>query len=326
MNYTLAIVLATALCAVCACAAETVAQKVPVILDTDIGDDIDDSWALVMLLKSPQFDVKLVTTTFGKSEYRAKIIAKILTLAKRSDVAIGLGARGRTGTGGQESWVRDYNLGSYAGTIHEDGVQALIDTLNASPHTVTLISIGPSNTVAAALERQPAIASKAIFVGMQGAVLKGYDGGPVSAEWNVKTNIPASKKVLLAPWKQTFITPLDTCGLVKLSGQRFQTLCESHDELVKALLENYRIWAGKARLSDLKSSSVLFDTVAVYLANPEAKPLLGIEELSITVNDAGTTAIDPAGVKMNVATTWKSLDDYCDLLVKTLQQPAVAKP
>ena len=49
--------------------------RVPVVLDTDIGDDIDDTWALVTLLKCPQFDLKLVTTTFGKAEYRAKISA-----------------------------------------------------------------------------------------------------------------------------------------------------------------------------------------------------------------------------------------------------------
>ena len=37
--------------------------KTPVILDTDIGGDIDDTWALVMLLKSPELDPKLITTT-----------------------------------------------------------------------------------------------------------------------------------------------------------------------------------------------------------------------------------------------------------------------
>jgi len=83
-------------------------DKIPVIFDTDIGDDIDDTWALTMLLKSPQFDVKLVTTTYGKAEYRAKILAKMLTVAGRTDVAVGLGAGGRDGVGGQQAWVKDY--------------------------------------------------------------------------------------------------------------------------------------------------------------------------------------------------------------------------
>jgi len=294
-------------------------KRVPVVLDTDIGDDIDDTWALTMILKSPQLDLKLVTTTYGKAEYRAKIVAKLLTLAKRTDVAVGLGAGGRTGNGGQQEWVKDYDLKSYAGKVHEDGVQALIDLLTAAPEPLTIISIGPTNTLAAALEKQPAIAAKGIYVGMQGSVRKGYDGNKTPCpEWNVKASIPASQKTLLAPWKQCVITPLDTCGLVRLDGQRFQTLCDSNDELVKALLENYRMWAKKKQVSELKGSSVLFDTVAVYLAYPEAKPLLEQEDLNITVTKDGMTAIDAAGVKMSVATAWKDLNAYRDLLVKVL--------
>ena len=64
--------------------------RIPVIFDTDIGDDIDDTWALCLLLKSPQLDLKLVTTTYGKAEYRAKIIARLLTVAKRTDIPVGL--------------------------------------------------------------------------------------------------------------------------------------------------------------------------------------------------------------------------------------------
>ena len=50
-------------------------DKIPVILDTDIGGDIDDTWALVMMLKSPELDVKLVTTDTGNTTYRAKVAA-----------------------------------------------------------------------------------------------------------------------------------------------------------------------------------------------------------------------------------------------------------
>ena len=73
-----------------------VAAKTPVILDTDIGDDIDDTWALAMLLRSPELDPKLITTTYGKAEYRAKLIAKFLSTVGRTDIAVGLGAEDAT--------------------------------------------------------------------------------------------------------------------------------------------------------------------------------------------------------------------------------------
>ena len=51
------------------------ATKIPIILDTDIGGDIDDTWALALLLKSPEFDVKLIVSDTGDTVYRARIIA-----------------------------------------------------------------------------------------------------------------------------------------------------------------------------------------------------------------------------------------------------------
>ncbi len=289
--------------------------KVPVILDTDIGDDIDDTWALAMLLKSPQLDTKLVTTTCGKTEYRGKLIARLLEVARRTDIPVGLGAGGKGGSGGQQAWVKDYDLAKYPGKVHEDGVQAMIDLVMKSPVPVTILGVGPNHTVAAALEREPAIAAKAVFVGMQGAVRKGYDGGKVCPEYNVKAAVAPSKKVLAAPWKECVITPLDTCGLVRLRGARFQAVADCPDPLVQALVENYRIWAKKEKVAE---SSVLFDTVAVYLAYPGPKPLLEMEDLKIAVTDRGVTAIDPAGARMSVATSWKSLDGYGDLLVEVL--------
>jgi len=290
----------------------------PVILDTDIGDDIDDTWALVMLLKSPELDLKLVTTTYGKADYRAKLIAKLLAAAGRADIPVGLGAGGPDGIGGQEAWVKDYDLAGYAGKVHEDGVRAMIDVINASSRPVTLVSIGPSTTVAEALRRDPGIAAKTVFVGMQGSVRKGYEGGPVCAEYNVKSDIPAARRALLAPWKKMIITPLDTCGLVRLSGGRFRTLRDSPDALVRALMENYRMWAKKATTGEMTESSVLFDTVAVYLALPGAKPLLEMEDLSIDVTPEGMMRVAPAGKRMSVATAWKDLGEYENLLVNKL--------
>ncbi|OGD22770.1 MAG: hypothetical protein A2W03_03280 [Candidatus Aminicenantes bacterium RBG_16_63_16] len=318
MGVLILILVATAGAGLRAPAPAAPAEKMPVILDTDIGDDIDDTWALVMLLKSPELDLKLVTTTHGKAEYRAKLICKILNAAGRTDVPVGLGAGGLDGTGAQQAWVEEYELKEYHGKIHHDGVQALIDLVLSLPKLVTIISIGPSTTVAAALAKQPQIASRARFVGMQGAVHKGYEGGPVGPEYNVKENVPAARTALLAPWRETVITPLDTCGLVRITGERFKRLAISDDPLVRILLENYRIWAKKESVDDLTASSVLFDTVAVYLALPGDKRLLLLEQLRIEVKPDGLTVIDPAGAKMSVATAWKDLAPYEDFLVSRL--------
>ena len=63
-------------------------------------------------------------------------------------------------------------------------------------------------------------------------------------------------------------------------------------------------------------SSVLFDTVAVYLAF--SQELCGMEKLGIRVTDAGLTSIDPKAKEVNVATSWKNLSAFEDLFVQRL--------
>jgi inosine-uridine nucleoside N-ribohydrolase len=305
---------------------EPAAKPLPVIFDTDIGDDIDDTWALTMLLKSPQFDIKLITTTCGKAEYRTKLIAKMLTIAGRTDIPIGLGAGGREGTGRQAEWVKDYALRDYPGKIHEDGAKAIVETVNALAEKklpLTIIAVGPLHTLEAALKLDPGIAPKADFVGMHGSVRRGYENNPTPCvEYNM-TYVPGAQKVFTAPWRSIAITPLDTCGLVQFTGKTYARLKASDDPLLVALFENYRLWAKKQHKDDSHESTVLFDTVAVYLADAGPKPLLEMESLNIGVNEKGMMAIDPKGKLMNVATNWKNLDEYHDHLAKVLTAPTV---
>jgi len=295
------------------------AKKIPVILDTDIGGDIDDTWALAMMLKSPELDVKLVVSDTGNTQYRSEIIAKMLEVAGRTDVPVGIGtsfdSRRRYPQG---PWVEDYALSSYPGTVHEDGVAAIIDTIMGSAEPVTLICIGPVPNIAEALGREPQIAERARFVGMHGSVRRGYGGSPKpSAECNVINHVDACQEVFRAAWDMT-ITPLDTCGIVRLRDEKYQAARDCQDPLIQALMENYRFWAsdGEGKPDPARESSVLFDTVAVYLAFTDE--LLSMEQLGIRVTDDGYTVIDEAAKPVNCAMDWKDLSAFEDLLVERL--------
>jgi inosine-uridine nucleoside N-ribohydrolase len=301
-------------------AGERVLRSQPVILATDIGDDIDDTWALGLLLKSPELDLKLVVGEYGKREYRARLLGKLLEWMGRGKVPIGMGMDGDPrGDGPQAAWIKDYDLGRYRGKVHRDGVQAIIDTVMNSRQPVTIISIGPMPNVAAALEREPRIAQKARLVGMYGSVRKGYGGGKAPApEWNVKADAKACQKAFKAPWEMT-ITPLDTCGMVTLEGAQYRRVCISMDPVARTIIENYKVWSTANKAPDdvaQTRSSVLFDTVAVYLAFSQA--FCTMERLGIRVTDDGMTVIDPNAKQMQVATDWKSLDGFREFLVRRL--------
>ncbi|MCK4627656.1 MAG: nucleoside hydrolase [Sedimentisphaerales bacterium] len=178
----------------------TASKKIPVIYDSDIGDDIDDTWALGFLLKSPEFDVKLVVGDMGKPSYRTSLFGKFIERAGRTDIPIGIGLTvNKTGGGRQSDWIKGYDLKSYPGKVYKDGVQAIIDTIMQSPEPITLIAVGPLPNIAEALKREPRIAQRARFVGMHGSVRVGYGGRKkISAEYNVKADTKACRKVLSA--------------------------------------------------------------------------------------------------------------------------------
>jgi inosine-uridine nucleoside N-ribohydrolase len=308
-------------------------EKIPVILDTDICDDIDDTWALTLLLQSPEFDIKLVTTAVGNTSQKAKTVAKILEIAGRTDIPVGIGIQHHNKGHRQDEWVKDYKLSSYPGKVYQDGVQAIIDTIMKSPKPVTLVAIGPLPNVALALEREPQITKKAGFVGMHGSIRRGYNGrAKPSAEYNVQAFAKEARKVLSAGW-DVKITPLDTCGIVHLEGDKYQKVLKRNSPLSKALIENYRAWYRQGIVNKEKdlsedevekrvdeklnsSSTTLFDTVGIYLAM--STELVKMEKLGIRVTDDGYTRIDDKAKILNCATEWKDLGAFEDLLVDRL--------
>jgi inosine-uridine nucleoside N-ribohydrolase len=303
-------------------------MAIPVLLDTDIGTDIDDAWALAMLLACPEFDLRLITTVSGETDYRGGLCARLLNIAGRTDVPIGLGIggplrlppamQGRP----QGDWADARALETHP-TVHADGVQALIDAIEAAPEPPVVLAIGPLTNIAEALRRAPRIADRARFVGMHGAVRVGYlPGSPPRPEYNVLADVEAARTVFAAHWDKT-ITPVDTCGSVVLRGEayaRFAAHAQAQpDSLAAAVLETYRLWlpaVGRNPERWRDRSTVLFDTVAVYLAFSEAG--LEMETLNLAVRDDGLTAIDPAGDPVRIAAAWTDYAAFEALLVDRL--------
>ncbi len=300
-------------------------SRIPVILDTDIGTDIDDTWALAMLLRSPELDLKFVLTDSGDTRYRAAVAAKFLEAAGRSDVPVGLGFNQGPMPDSDRNlapWIAGYDLAKYPGKIHEDGIAAMIDVINKSEKPVTIIAIGPVPNLALALKRDPGIAAKCRFVGMHGSFAKGYGDGPPSAESNVKVDPAALRQVLAAPWRDILLTPLDTCGVVSLDGPRYHAIWSATaDPVLRPLIESYCIFAPRVTWMHCDffttRSTTLFDCVAVYLAY--AEDLVETETVTFAVTDDGYTRRSAHGpFKARVALRWKNLAAFEDHLTGRL--------
>jgi inosine-uridine nucleoside N-ribohydrolase len=291
--------------------------KIPVVLDTDIGTDIDDSWALLQVLRSPELDVKMVLTDTGDTTYRATVAAKFLQAAGRTDVTVGVGLPGELEESNRtlEPWIRGYELKDYPGTVRRDGIDALIELVMNSPEPVTVIAIGGVPGIAAALQREPRIAGKARFVGMHGSFDVGYGGSPeIAAEANVRIDPAALRAVLAAPWRDRLLTSLDTCGLSDLRGENYHRIwCATDDAAVRALIEGYMIFAPRVPWMHCDffttRSTTLFDSVAVHLAH--SGEWLEFENVRFHITDDGYTVRNPAGpLEARVAIRWKDRAAY----------------
>jgi inosine-uridine nucleoside N-ribohydrolase len=299
----------------------------PVVLSTDIAGDIDDTWALAHLLRSPELDLKMVLTETGEARYRGAVAAKLLEIAERTDVEVALGLSSgvmEDKDRHQGPWVADYDLDTYPGVVHADGIQAFIDLVRASEETITVIAIGPVPSLAAAIERAPDIAAKCRLTSMHGAFEIGYNGGPLeAAEYNVRADVPALRTVFGAGWQSIKITPLDTCGLVYLDGDNYRQIWNAMDDpLIRAVIENYAVWAPRVPWMDglsllTQSSSTLFDDVAVYLAY--GHDFIEYETIRFHITDEGHTVRDPAGPhEAEVAIRWTDLEGFKNFLTQRL--------
>lgn len=291
---------------------------VPVVLDTDIGDDIDDTWALAMLLGCPQVELKLIVTAWGNTPARTRLVAKLLERIGRTDIPIATGIKTGNAELHQAAWLGDYDLAAYPGAVFDDGVQALVDTINNADTPVVLMVIGPQTNIRAALERDPGIARNARIVTMAGSIEIGYNGQAGRCpEYNVLTDIDAAKAVFAAPWDIT-LAPLDSCGTLRLTGDRYAAVAQSRNPRAVAAIENYERWDRRHHYPK-GESSVLFDTVAAHLAFDES--LCEMKTIRLSIDDDGNTVPNPNGRLVRCAMAWKDRNAFAQVLITALTSP-----
>ncbi|MGB8258777.1 MAG: nucleoside hydrolase [Terracidiphilus sp.] len=265
------------------------------ILDTDIGDDIDDAFALGLVLRSPELKLLGVTTAFGDTELRARLVDRYLDEA---GVEIPVFAGPKTKADNvltQTAYARRGPRFSTADPAkewkHADGVEFLLDAIRRYPGELTLIAIGPLTNVQAAIEKDAATFAKLKRVVMMGgSVYRGYDGEkgerrPPDAEWNISRD-PAGLKALLGSGVPVFMMPLDSTQ-IHLGTEDRERIFAHGSAVTDQLTLLYHQWA--AGNENHASAPTLFDPVAVaYTLKPELCP---VKPMRIEVDEKGFTRL-----------------------------------
>ena len=252
-----------------------------IIICTDIASDIDDSWALAFALKCPELDIDSVATSHGPTTLRAKVAAKMLSIAGRDDIPVMAGKPKNFDYNPQREWAKDFVPKH---PIVTDAPRALARRILQSKEKVTIIPIGPLTNIGKMLELEPKVKDniEEIII-MGGAAYNGYrTGSPVCAEYNILSNVKAAK-VDFESGLPLVMAGLDVTRMMQPSAEDMKRIAESDKPLPKAMHELFIRWE--------HPTPTLFDVVAIAIAFQ--RDLVKTEYTHVKVMDDGITMLVP---------------------------------
>lgn len=233
---------------------------IPIVIDTDIGSDIDDALALLLAFHLTGVKILGITTVYGDSALRAKITHKLVQAAGHNiPLAAGisqpLGSQlpiwfaGTEGKGVLTPEEVKAPLSDFG--ISANAVDLLVDTVLSQPGKVTVVALGALTNIAQAIDKDPGFVDalgELVFMG--GSIV--YPGEwpstlmPDKAYWagpshNIRCDVTAARKVLKAGIPTRIVTN-DATRHYWLEGspiERFNTTANPAARLVGVMLEKW---------------------------------------------------------------------------------------
>jgi inosine-uridine nucleoside N-ribohydrolase len=257
--------------------AQPATPKQKIIIDTDVGDDIDDAFALALALRSPELQILQVDAGYGDTHLRARLLERFLRESGAAKVPVAQGVvTHTTNVFTQRAYAEGQPEPSHP---YPDAIDTTLNLIRRSPGEITLIAIAPLSNIGAMIDRDPGTFRKLKrVVLMGGSIRRGYDGSKnPEPEWNIKMEIGAARK-LFASGVPVFVMPLDATNL-KLDEQKRQSIFKHGSRLTDQLGLLYRQWGSR--------TPTLFDAMAVaYAIDPALCPTT---PMHLSIDDRGMT-------------------------------------
>jgi purine nucleosidase len=251
----------------------------PILMDTDIGTDIDDAFALALAMRSPELELLAVTTVSGDTAARARLAAKMLWESGFQFVPVAAGPPGKPLPKEQTRWAD-----GFASPQIQSGsaVDLLKSQIQQRPGKITLVAIGPLTNVATLVAQDAATARKLKrIVLMGGSIAHGYGRSLTpAAEYNIAAD-PKAAQTVFASGIPILMVPLDVTAMLDLGSEDRHRVFTHLTSLTNGLTILYHLWNGE--------TPVLFDPMAVAtIINPS---LCETTQLAIEVDDRGFTRV-----------------------------------
>ena len=176
-------------------------DKIKILLDTDIGNDIDDAVCLAYLLTEPRCDLVGITTVSGEAERRAMMADAMCRCAGR-DIPIRAGLDDPLAAANMQPIAKQavkLDNWPHTTTIQRDAIAFMAETIQKYPGEVMLLGIGPMTNIATLLTTYPEVGPLLRgLVLMLGAFFDGGQSLRPQGEWNSRCDPQAAEIVLQA--------------------------------------------------------------------------------------------------------------------------------
>jgi inosine-uridine nucleoside N-ribohydrolase len=264
-------------------------RPIPIVLDTDIGGDIDDAFALALVLGSPELDLRAVTTVSGDTQARARMAAKLLSEAGRRDVPVAAGAMGKKLDTSQAVWAEGFTSPALRS---EKAIDLMKTEIDRGHGETVLVAIGPLTNIAALLNQHPEEKKKIKrIVLMGGSIARGYyPNSGRTTEYNIAADAAASQ-VVFTSGVPILMAPLDVTAQLQVEAPQRQRLFAQSRPVIEALHQLYVLWA-KAT-PDLQGIPTLHDPMALSLLIDPG--LCVVKPMAIEIDAQGLTLASATG-------------------------------
>ena len=287
-----------------------------IIIDADLGDDIDDAFAIGLALSSPEFEILGFSAAFGDTQTRVKMFDRMLGELGRSDIPVAMGIPANVNLNAFTQ--RRYAEGGAASrATHPQSVDFILDQARKYPGEITLVAVGPLPNVGAVIDKDIASFRKLKRVVIMGGNVRTLldpfgMAAPIAAhpEWNLKNDIASAKKLFEAG-VPLVVMPLDSTANLKMH-EVARTAVFSHGSMLTNILAGlYYQWSAYTR----SPTPILYDPMTLaWLLEPSLCPLT---PLHISIDDAGNTKETPGAPNAQVC-LHSEAEPFLRFLVKKL--------
>lgn len=210
-----------------------------VIIDTDLGDDVDDAVAIALAVLSPEIEVAGITTVFKDTKARAEMVKDLLEFYQMGRIPVYIGQRLPMIERPKMEKPIQYSI---LRNQHEpeqslNAVDFMIKTA-AENDNVCIVAMGPLTNLGLAFLKAPEIMKRVEIIGMGGAFLNSYP------EWNIICD-PEAARIVTDFAENLTMLGLDVTKHTKLTAIEMEEVKNSTQPVVQYLYKGMEIFMDK---------------------------------------------------------------------------------